>query len=68
VKFQTEPFAIVREIVQPSVTGPELVAMMLRPLRGGDAVQINRAPGETEGDTRKRFTAMCSPDQRMKGV
>ena len=29
------PFVIVREIVQPSATGPELVALMQRPLDGG---------------------------------
>jgi len=67
-KPETEPCAIVREIVQPSATGPELVAMMLRPLNGGEVVQTARAPGETESDTRTRFAAMCSTDQRMKGV
>lgn len=60
-KPETEPCAIVREIVQPSATGPELVAMMLRPLNGGEVVQTARAPGETGADTRKRFAAMCSP-------
>ena len=63
-KPETEICAIIREIVQPSATGPELVAIMLRPLHGGDAVQIARAPGETEAETRTRFAAMCSPDQR----
>jgi hypothetical protein len=67
-KPETEPCAIVREIVQPSATGPELVAMMLRPLNGGEVMQTVRAPGETESDTRTRFAAMCSTDQRMKGV
>jgi len=68
VKAESEPCAIFREIVQPSATGPELVAMMLRPLNGGEVVQTARAPGETESDTHKRFAAMCNPDQHMKGV
>ena len=55
VKPETGPCVIVRNIVQPSATGPELVAMMLRPLHGGDAVQSDCAPGETE--MRSRTTA-----------
>jgi hypothetical protein len=55
-KPETEPCAIVREIVQPSATRPELVAMMLRPLHGGDVVQIDRDPCETELSA--RFAAM----------
>lgn len=58
VKAETGPSAIVRQFVQPSATGPELVAMMLRPLHCGDAVQIDRAPGETESELRARFEAL----------
>jgi len=54
------PCAIVREIVQPSATGPELVALMLRPLHGGDTVQIDCNPGEDETALRERFAAMCA--------
>ena len=68
VKPEAEPCAIIREIVQPSANGPELVGMMLRPLPDGDAMQIDRAPGETEAEARTRFAAIFSPDQRMKGV
>jgi len=64
-KPETEPCAIIRKIVRPSATGPELVAMMLRPLHGGDVMQTDRAPGETEAETRTQFAAMCSRDQRM---
>ncbi len=52
------PCAIVREIMQPSATGPELVALMLRPFDGG-AVQIDRTPGEDETAFRARFAAIC---------
>jgi hypothetical protein len=52
------PSAIVREIVQPSATGPQLVALMLRPLDGG-GVQIDRNPSEDETALRARFAAMC---------
>lgn len=58
MKAETEIRAIVRQIAQPSATGPELVAMMLRPLHCGDAVQIDRAPGETESELRSRFMAL----------
>ena len=63
-KPETEPCAIFRKIVRPNATGPELVGLMLRPLHGGDAVHIDRDPGEREPDLRARFAAMCSPDQR----
>ena len=66
-KPQTMPCAIVREVVQPGATGPELVAMMLRPLHGGGAARIDRTPGETEADLRSRFAAMRGPNQRIKG-
>lgn len=58
VKAQTAPIAIVREIVKPSATGPELVGLMLRPLHCGETVQINRAPDETEAEMRVRFKAL----------
>jgi hypothetical protein len=48
------PVAVLRAIIQPSATGPELVALMLRPFHGG-AVQIDRLPGESETDLRARF-------------
>ncbi len=51
------PRAIVRAIVQPSATGPELAGLMLRPPDGGSAVQIDRAPGESEAELRARFAA-----------
>lgn len=60
------PCVIVRSIVQPGGAGPELVAMTLRPLHGGVAVQVDRTPGGIK--VRTRFAAMCHPDQRMKGV
>jgi len=60
VKAETEIRAIVRQIVQPSATGPELVGMMLRPLHGGDVVRIDRAPGETESELRARFKALTN--------
>ena len=65
VQQRPKPVAIVRETMLPSSTEPELVAMTLRPRHGGHKVQIDRAPGETEAETRTRFAAMCSPDQRM---
>jgi len=46
VKPETGPSAIVRQIVQPSATGPELVGLMLRPLHDGRAGQM---------DTLKRY-------------
>jgi len=55
------PWAIVREVVQPSAMGPELVALILRPRLGRDAVQIDRAPAETEPDLRARLAVMCAP-------
>lgn len=64
----SEPRAIVREIVQPSTTGPELVGLILRPLHAGEAVRIYRAPSESEAKLRARFAAMCIADQRAKGV
>jgi hypothetical protein len=54
------PCAIVRAIVQPSATGPELVALMLRPLDGGGMVYIDRNPDEDETALRKRFATMCA--------
>ena len=50
--------AIVREVVKPRASGPELVAMMMRPLHGGDVVQSVRNPGEGETAFRARFAAM----------
>ena len=60
VKPETAPSAIVREIVQPSANGPQLVAMMLRPLHCGDAVQIDRAPSETKTELRARLEALTN--------
>ncbi|TQM94550.1 hypothetical protein [Roseinatronobacter monicus] len=54
------PCAIVREIMKPSATGSELVALMLRPLDGGGVVHIDRNPGEDETALRERFAAMCA--------
>lgn len=55
------PSAFVLEFMKPSASGPELVGLMLRPLRGGDVVQIDRQPGETETALRARFEAECAP-------
>jgi hypothetical protein len=53
------PCAIVREIMQPSATGPELVALMLRALDGGGVVHIDHNPGEDKTGFRARFAAKC---------
>lgn len=52
------PVAVVRAIMQPSASGPELVALMLRMFHG-DAVQIDRLPGESESDLRAQFEKVC---------
>ena len=53
------PSAVVLEFMQPSASGPELVGLMLRPLHGGDVMQIDREPGESEAALRARFEAEC---------
>ena len=55
------PSAVVLEFMQPSASGPELVGLMLRPLRGGDVTQIDREPEESEAALRARFEAACAP-------
>ena len=55
------PSAFVVEFMQPSASGPELVGLMLRPLHGGEVVQIDRQAGESEADLRARSEAECAP-------
>ncbi len=52
------PIAVVRTILQPSATGPELVALMLRPFHG-HALRIDRDSGEVETAFRARFQKAC---------
>ena len=67
-KLAGQPCAVNREIVQPSATGPELLALMLRPPHAGNAVRTDRATGESDAVLRARFATMCSDNQRAKGV
>lgn len=59
-KPKKTPVAVVRTIMQPSASGPELVALMLRPLHGGKVVQLDRNPREDENAFRARFDAACA--------
>lgn len=54
------PFAIRREIVKPGTSGPELVALMLRPLHGKNMLQLDRTPCEDETAFQARFDAACA--------
>ena len=55
------PSSIEYRFYAPAPSGPDLVALLCRPLRGdGITVQLDRAPGEDEAAFRARFDAACA--------
>jgi len=60
VKASSGPSGIVRTILQPSASGPVLVAGLAR--RAGEPWRhIDREPGESEAALRARLERGCSP-------